>query len=230
MKILAVDTSTRTCGVCVADGGHPICELYLTSGQTHSRHLMDTISRALDASGVALEDIGGFAVTRGPGSFTGLRIGISTVKGLAYASGKPLAGISSLEALAQPVAGDVAQRICAVIDARKNEVYYAVYRIDRGRLVADTAPCVGPPETIRESDVRTLFVGDGAMLYEDVIRHRHRENAALAPPEWNGIRVSSVARLAAFRLERGESDPVETMAPFYIRKSDAELARERPLK
>ncbi|CAB5079899.1 tRNA threonylcarbamoyladenosine biosynthesis protein TsaB [Olavius algarvensis associated proteobacterium Delta 3] len=230
MKILAVDTSSRICGVCVSDGGHPICELCLTSGQTHSRHLVDTISRALAAADLALDEIDGFAVTRGPGSFTGLRIGISTVKGLAYASGKPLAGISSLEALAQQVVGDVAERICAVIDARKNEVYYAVYRVEQGRLVEDTVPRVGPPETIPKSNARTLFVGDGVILYEDVIRRRHRENATLAPPEWNRIRVSSVTRLAAFRLERGESDPVDTMAPFYIRKSDAELARERTMK
>jgi len=230
MKILAVDTSTRTCGVCVADHGLPVCELYITSGQTHSRHLMDTIARSLELSGVALDEIGGFAVTRGPGSFTGLRIGISTVKGLAYAAGKPLAGVPSLEALAQPVTGEVAPRVCAVIDARKSEVYFAVYRFETGRIVEEIAPRVGPPDAIQKSDERTLFVGDGALLYEEALRYRHGKNAVFAPPELNGLRASAVARLGAERFEKGDSDPVETMAPLYIRKSDAELAREGQIR
>jgi len=230
MKILAVDTSTPTCGVCVADDDHPICELYLTSGQTHSRHLMRAILKVLEASDLALEQIGGFAATRGPGSFTGLRIGLSTVKGLAYATGKPLAGISSLEALAQPVVGEMARRVCAVIDARKNEVYYAIYRRVNGHLAEDTAPCVGPPESIPTSDERTLFIGDGATLYEAVLRRRHADNAAIASPHLNVIRVSAVVHLAAYRFNSGHADPVETVAPLYIRKSDAELAREGRLK
>jgi len=228
MKILAVDTSTPTCGVCVADDNHPICELYLTSGQTHSRHLMRTIFKALEASELPLEQIGGFAATRGPGSFTGLRIGISTVKGLAYATGKPLAGISSLEALAH--VGEMARRVCAVIDARKNEVYYAVYRTGKRGLVEEAAPCVGPPESIPRSDERTLFVGDGAKLYEDVIRRHHQDNAIIATEEVCGIRASAVARLAAVRFKMGHADPVDAMAPLYIRKSDAEIARESRLE
>ena len=230
MKILAVDTSTRICGVCVADDGHPVSELTITSGQTHSRHLMDTISRSLEGACVTLEAIDGFAVTRGPGSFTGLRIGISTVKGLAYAAGKPLAGVSSLEALAQPVSGELAPRVCAIIDARKKEVYFAVYRLQEGRLVEDIAPSVGPPDAIQASGERTLFVGDGALLYETVLRRRHGKHAVFAPLDLNGLRASSVARLGAARLAKGDADPVETMAPLYIRKSDAELAREGLVK
>jgi len=229
MIILAVDTSTRTCGIGVSDGDQSICELYLTSGQTHSRHLMDTITRSLDASNMALGEVDGFAAVRGPGSFTGLRIGISTVKGLAYATGIPMVGISSLEALARSVIGETAPRVCSVVDARKNEVYHAIYRLEEGGLVEETPPCVGPPDAIPESDEQTLFVGDGALLYQAVIRHGHGTRAAFAPPELNGIRVSTVARLAFDRFGNGDVDPIESMAPFYIRKSDAELAREGKL-
>ena len=100
MRILAVDTATRSCSVAVVDDRTVLAETTVMTDETHSKHLMCLIHQVIQISKIALEDLDGFAVTRGPGSFTGLRIGISTVKGLAASSGKPMVGISSLDTLA----------------------------------------------------------------------------------------------------------------------------------
>ena len=133
MKILAVNTATPACGVAVVNEGTVSAHAVINSRETHARQLMPMIDRVLESCDLAVADLDGFAVVRGPGSFTGLRIGISTIKGLAAASGKPLTGISSLEALAYPFTA-CPDPICALIDARKNEVYACWYRHHTGRL------------------------------------------------------------------------------------------------
>ena len=133
MKLLAVDTSTRACSVAVVDQDRLACEITTGPAGTHSTHLLSLIRTALELSEMELHGIDGLAVCVGPGSFTGLRIGVSTVKGLAFATAKPVAGVSSLEALAQPCL-PWPHLICAMLDARKGEVYAARYRARDGRL------------------------------------------------------------------------------------------------
>ena len=127
MRVLAVDTATSSCSVAIVDGEELVSEITLISGETHSRHLSSLIEALTRTAGLALEQIEGFAVTRGPGSFTGLRIGIGTVKGLAVAGNRPMAGVSTLAALAWQV-GPTDHTICPMVDARRNEVYAAFYR------------------------------------------------------------------------------------------------------
>ena len=126
MILLAADTASRSCGVAVVEDGAVLAEINDVSGQTHSRHLMAMVDRVLSMSVGGLDRVDGFAVTRGPGSFTGLRIGISTLKGLAEATGKPLVGVSSLEALAWQVF-PAERLIVPMLDARRKEVYAARY-------------------------------------------------------------------------------------------------------
>ena len=122
MKILAVDTATNSCSAAIVDDGIACAELTTVNNQTHSKHLLHMIDTVCDMSGLKITDMDGFAVTIGPGSFTGLRIGISTVKGLAWPLNKPVVGISSLDALAWQCI-PAAYPICTLLDARKQEVY-----------------------------------------------------------------------------------------------------------
>ncbi|GBC59618.1 tRNA (adenosine(37)-N6)-threonylcarbamoyltransfe rase complex dimerization subunit type 1 TsaB [Desulfonema ishimotonii] len=223
-RILAVDTATRSCSVAVTESEGVLAEMTVVRRQTHSRHLMEMIHAVLSAAGLGVGDLDALAVTRGPGSFTGLRIGISTVKGLALAACKPLIGISTLEALAAGLCFS-SDPICPVLDARKGEVYIARYRYAGGKLTQEkTARALSPDAAVSGIASPHLFVGNGALLYREQITARLGELARFAAPAHHIIRAEMVARLARVRLIRGEADPLATFAPRYIRKSDAELS------
>lgn len=223
MLVLALDTATTACSVAVVSGDVLLAERNWVTDQSHSRHLMGMVSGVLQDGGLSLNDLDAFGVSRGPGSFTGLRIGIGAVKGLAYATGKPVAGVSSLEALAAQ--GETGGLVCSLLDARKGEVYSCLYRLHRRRPQP-----VGPE---RVSSLKTavegisepcLLIGNGAQL------HRKRLVSILEHPRFadnadNAVRASTVARLALRRLDRQERDDLFRFAPLYIRKSDAELSR-----
>ena len=163
------------------------------------------------------------AVTIGPGSFTGLRIGVSTVKGMAHALDKPVVGISSLDALAWQC-GDRSYLICAVLDARKGEVYSATYRFHDETLAQisrqDATTPVAAFERIKEPCV---FIGSGAGLYREDINKILGDRAYFAPEGQHIIRASSVGFLSMQRFETHDTSEVATLVPQYIRKSDAEL-------
>ena len=126
MKILAIDTATMSCSAAIVADGLLRAELNTVTNQTHSKHLMDMIHTVCDMSEIKIAEVDGFAVTIGPGSFTGLRIGISTIKGLAWSLNKPVVGVSSLDAIAWQC--DLSPYpICSLLDARKHEVYYCLY-------------------------------------------------------------------------------------------------------
>jgi tRNA threonylcarbamoyladenosine biosynthesis protein TsaB len=227
MRILAVDTASMSASVAALERGRLRAELMLSTGQTHTRHLMEMIDQALVLSSWALETVDGFAVTIGPGSFTGLRIGISTVKGLGMATQKPVAGVSSLEALAfQCAVGNLP--VCALIDGRKGEVYCARYRQDEGTLVAEGGEAVLPPEDVAGAiDQPVIFTGNGALLYRDLLKNRLGGRALFAPPGSDLIRASTVARLALQRLTHRDCCQPENLAPRYIRRPDAEIKLEK---
>ncbi len=226
MRLLAVDTSTLSCGVAVADDEELLSESLFTSRQTHSRHLLGMVEETLSRSGLALSDLDGFAVTRGPGSFTGLRIGMSVVKGLAEVAGKPVAGISTLEALARGavLAG---KPILAMVDARKGEVYAALYAPDGKGGVTELSPpeAVSPEALLSRIDGEVLCVGSGAVAYREAIEGTLGGKAFFAA-ECNTIRPSVVANLAFGAFQRNEAVAAAAVSPLYLRKSDAEIALE----
>ena len=223
MKILAVDTATKSCSVAIVEAGSVSAELTTLKDQTHSKQLMQLIHKGLALSGFSTTDLDGLAVTIGPGSFTGLRIGISTIKGLAHALDKPVVGISSLDALAWQCA-DRSYLICPVIDARKGEVYAATYRYDNDRLTQKNSENVGVPEAVVQK-IREpcVFIGNGAQLYRRNISTVLGDQAHFAPGSQNTIRASSVAFLSMQRFETNDTDEIGDLVPHYIRKSDAEL-------
>ncbi len=229
MRILAVDTASISASVAALEDTELHAELVLATGQTHSRHLMEMIHQVLSFSSWPLESVDAFAVSLGPGSFTGLRIGISTVKGLGTALEKPVAGVSSLQALGlQCALGGLP--VCALIDGRKGEVYCARYRRKGGQLAAEGREAVLPPrEAIRNIDEPVIFAGSGALLYRDLIAGMLGERALFVPPGSDLIRASSVARLARVPLQRPEACRPESLAPRYIRRPDAEIPSKGPV-
>jgi len=224
MRILAVDTSTRSCSVAVVDRSDLLAEVTSGNGQTHSRHLMAMIDSALGLAGLNLSMTDGLAFTRGPGSFTGLRIGISTILGLSTATRKPIAGISGLDALAmQAAVPDMT--ICPLIDGRRNEVYCARYRWVNGELVKEAAEQVLSPELAISglNNTPVLFAGNGAQLYQALIRDRLGDCARFALNCQNTLRASTVAWISMKRFEMGEVDDIYRFEPMYIRRPDAKI-------
>jgi tRNA threonylcarbamoyladenosine biosynthesis protein TsaB len=225
MKLLAVDTATLGCGVALMEKDRLLAETLLVSRETHSVHLMSMIREVLTRSKVPLASVDGFAVSLGPGSFTGLRIGISTLKGLAAALEKPLVGVSTLEAMAwqHPLPGSP---VVALMDARRREVYAARFRFEFGGLVRETPDQVRDPvAVVGEVTGPCLFVGSGALLHRDLITAALGENARFVPDFQNHLRPSSVAFLGWRRLVEGKPTPLENLKPIYVRKSDAEIQR-----
>jgi len=225
MKILAVDTATSSCSVAVAVDGELLAEITLIRDETHSKHLTSLIRQVIQVAGMSLDEMDGFAVTRGPGSFTGLRIGISTVKGLAAASGRPLVGISSLESLAQQAcAGE--HPVCSMIDARREEVYVACYRKKNSVLsLEENEQALAPDKVLHSIQGTCVFVGNGAVVYRQIIMDLMGKRAHFAPATQNVIRAATVAQLAWRRFGAGDTDDLARFVPVYLRKSDAELNR-----
>jgi tRNA threonylcarbamoyladenosine biosynthesis protein TsaB len=223
MKILAVDTSTRSCSAAVMDGVLLLAESTVANGRTHSRYLMNIIDTVISMAELEVEQLDGFAVSIGPGSFTGLRIGISAVKGLAYALHKPVVGVSSLEALAWQC-NQTPLPVCALIDARKKEVYSCLYRFMNRKMVKEGIERVAPPvDTVRTIHEPCLFVGNGALLYRELISAELGQLAFFADDNSHLIRAATIAALGLSEIEQKSAADVELLVPQYIRKSDAEL-------
>lgn len=219
MNLLAVDTSTTSCSVALFSGDRLLAETLYAAGKTHSRHLMSMIHRMLERCRCEPEDIDGIAVTRGPGTFTGLRIGISTVKGLAAATGASVVGVSSLAALAFPLTLHDCP-VVAMIDARRGEVYYTQYR---GSVQPATRVSVAAPETTAAAlPEDAVLVGSGALIYREVFENRS-PGIRFADTTQHVIRAASVGRLAMVRFKQGDVDPIDALIPEYIRKSDAQI-------
>jgi tRNA threonylcarbamoyladenosine biosynthesis protein TsaB len=192
---------------------------------THAKRLLPMVDALLKRTGVTLSDVDGFAATIGPGSFTGLRIGLSTLKGLAAATGKPVAVLSTLEALAHQCTV-TADTVCPLLDARKKEVYYCYYRRVADGLRALTAERNAPAlVAVSEITSTCAFIGDGAALYRERIEQSLGGRAMFAPPKENTIRAATVAFLANKRFQSGQADDPYRLVPHYIRASDAVRAQ-----
>lgn len=229
MRILAVDTSTQTEGVAALDGDTVRAVIHTTNTQTHARRLMSTVDATLKMAGMGINDFDGFAVTTGPGSFTGLRIGIGAVKGFALATDKPVVGVSTLEALAGGVPG-FRGRVCPVLDARKGQIYTALYEC-RGedREVIEPACVADPEQWLSRIDPPCLFVGDGLHAYKGFIEETRGPEPQYAPACFNTLNACVVGQIGRREFERGNTVQVDRLTPLYIRKSDAEIKLEKAM-
>lgn len=227
MRILAADTSTQSGSVALLEGDRLVCERTRLAVQTHNRRLLQTIDDCLRDVGWNVEQIDLFAVTLGPGSFTGLRIGLTTLKTLAWALRKPLVGVPSPDALAEPL-GYASLPVIPLIDAHRQEVFWAPYVPDgRGSLRRVGPYAVSAVDRVVASvDQPVLFCGDGWLAYRDVIGEALAEKALGAPPVCHGIRAGHVGQLALRRFQEGDVQDAKACAPLYVRPSEAEIKQQ----
>lgn len=222
-NILTMDTSTPAGSVALSRGEELIGEILLNLPSTHSDRLLPAVRQLLQEANLQLADLDAFGIVLGPGSFTGLRVGVATVKGLALATAKPVVGVSSLQTLAMQVPYP-AYSLNVWLDARKQEVYAGRYRWDGGIPVALEAETVAPPEQLLERTGQDkLFVGNGALVYRSLIVRRLGSRAHFVPWPLQQPRASVAAALALAALRNQEIIPLELLEPRYIRLSEAEM-------
>ncbi len=224
MIILALDTTTRAGSAAVLRDGAVVAEQIGDPERTHGERLPADLTRVLDAAGARIEDVDLFAVAAGPGSFTGLRVGIATVQGLAMARGRSIVPVSVLEALAR-AAADAGAPVAAWMDAQRGEVFAEIYAA--GGLIVTAPARAVPPAVLLEEDIdddggRRVFIGDGAVRYRDEIVARYGAGVRIRrPPPLAGV----IARIAAEAPARAVRP--HALIPIYVRRPDAELARAR---
>lgn len=211
-------------GVALLDGDAGlIAETRLNVKTTHSERLMTVIDGVLKQSEWGIEAVDAFAVAIGPGSFTGLRIGLSTAKGLSFATGKPIVTVPTLEAFAYNFPY-CPWPVCLMLDARKGEVYAAVFRWKDGAFRRMSEEASLPAESlVRGLEGTVLFAGEGAAIYRSVVEDVMKERAVFASAGKMVPSPANVAALGLAKAARGEFEVTAAAAPFYIRKSEAEV-------
>jgi tRNA threonylcarbamoyladenosine biosynthesis protein TsaB len=226
VKLLCIDTSTTACSLALTDNGRFLAECLINLEKPHSAILLQGLALVMKNARLAMGDIDALGVTLGPGSFTGLRVGIATVKGLALATDRPVVGFSSLAMLAMnlPYAS---YPVCPMLDARKGEVYTALYRCRElpEPIVEDCV--VSPADFLDRIREPVIFVGSGAVRYRDLIVEKIGDLAQFAPSVCHQPRASAGALLATDSLSKGEVIPRGELAPVYLRLSEAELSQKK---
>jgi tRNA threonylcarbamoyladenosine biosynthesis protein TsaB len=231
MRVLALDTTTRAGSVAVVEDDRVVLERVGEAARTHAERLPGDILDALAAAGCATSDVDLFAVAAGPGSFTGLRIGIATIQGLAFVHRRPIVPVSALRALAEHAAAGqpAGVRVGAWMDAHRRDVFSALYAVEHGAidgvssLVELEGPHVSPPaDTVARwaaAGMPAVVCGDGAMLYPDALP----VTVVVRPaPALAGL----IGRLASAAALAGKSVGPAGVQPLYVRRPDAEIARD----
>jgi tRNA threonylcarbamoyladenosine biosynthesis protein TsaB len=244
MIILGVDTATAAAGVALVEDGKLIAEeIQSNPGKSstgtvarpranHAEIVLPLIQSILTKARVAVAQLSGIAISIGPGSFTGLRVGLATAKGIAYASGLPLVGVSTLHATAARVP-NFDGMICSLLDARKNEVYFALFRHDGQdlkRLTEDAMTSIdGALDQLRNSHRASgsslLFIGDGARTYEKFLTRDFAASAQIFAGNGYSSMAAQVVRLAEGRFRAHRTDDLALLVPVYLRPTQAETKR-----
>jgi tRNA threonylcarbamoyladenosine biosynthesis protein TsaB len=232
MRVLALDTTARAGSVALVERDRTIEERAGDAGRTHAERLPGELLELLGRHGLQPRDVDLFAVACGPGSFTGLRVGLATMQGLALVVGRGLIGVSALDALAELGSRDRAPgtRVAAWVDAHRREVFAALYEVTAAplfsgdRLAPIEEPTVGPPaDVLRRHGPIDVVIGDGAVLYADLVERVAPQVEVVAAPPIAG----AIGRLAIVRSSRGGPVDPAAVHPLYVRRPDAEIARDR---
>jgi tRNA threonylcarbamoyl adenosine modification protein YeaZ len=226
MRILGIDSSCSAATVAMLNDGILEMEIYINHKLQHSVMLFPMIEDMLKELEITVDDIDAVAVSGGPGSFTGLRIGVASAKGIAQGGSKDFIGISSLDAMAFQQLG-FEGIICPIMDALRDNVYTAMYKGtpsgEPERLGDYMALHIDELlEQLLSGDEKVIFCGDALHIHAERIRKKLGDKAFFAPSNSSMPRASSIAELAAYRLSRGEKDDIHTFSPIYLRKSQAE--------
>ena len=227
MKVLAIDCSAKSVSAAIAENGKLIAEGFLNIKLTHSETLMPIIEQLLSNSRLTLADIDAFAVTAGPGSFTGIRIGISAVKGMAFSEQKPVFAFSTLEAMALSLANSkfLTGTVCGLMDARRNQFYNALFKLENGKITRLTDDRTVEAEILKDElkqyDSPLILMGDGAELF---VRSTEGKGIPVKlPPEHLKLqRASSVSFAAEGRAAAGDTVDPDKLLPVYLRLPQAE--------
>lgn len=229
MKILAIDASGIVASVAIASEEEIIAEYTIKHKKTHSQTLLPMIDRVLKFAEIDLKDIEYVAVTEGPGSFTGLRIGAATAKGITQALNIPIVSVSTLEALAYNVFQSD-KLICPIMDARRNNVFSAVYKRENESLEIVIEPKAFSIEELvnklNEINKEVIFVGDGISVQKDYIRNNLRVDFSFAPIYAREQKASSVVGVALEKIKFNKTVLSKDFKPIYLRKSQAERELE----
>ena len=233
MKILGIESASVTASAAVLSDDILLAEYTTNYKKTHSETLLPMVSEILRMTGTAPEDLTIIAVSEGPGSFTGLRIGAAAAKGLAFALDIPIVPVPTLDAIAYGMAGS-ADILCPLMDARRGEVYSGLYEFDGTELIvhkkAEALPCTEQvrraEELAEERGKRVMYLGDGLPVFREEIAKLTEGRALFAPPQLQNQRAGSVAALGKILYERGIVSDAYSFSPLYLRKSQAEQERE----
>jgi tRNA threonylcarbamoyladenosine biosynthesis protein TsaB len=221
--ILAIDTTTPSGSAALLEDGTLLGEANVESAATHSARLFRSIDFLLGASGKDVRDLDAFAVAAGPGSFTGIRIGISAVKSLAFASGKPVAPVSTLMALAAKLAADGARLVCPLLDAKREEIYAGLFEARKGGLVEIIPEGAYDPDAFfdRLPARRVIaFAGSGLPAYRAGLLSRVGDRGRF--PERSAFIAAEVGRIGAGLIRAGKGVEAASLEPIYFRRSQAE--------
>lgn len=229
--VLGIDTSGGVCSVALVRGGNVIAEHSINNGRTHSANLVPMIDELFNESGHSLEETSLFAVAKGPGSFTGLRIGAATAKGLSFAMNKPIVGVSTLAALSFNLR-DFPGIICPIMDARRNEVYTGAYEYN-GKTESFDSPILAPMavplddllENLKPFKKKVTFLGDGVPVYREQIMEKADFEFAFAPENLSLQKAGSTAIIGEILANRGLSGPSNSLKLEYLRRPQAERER-----
>jgi len=233
MKILGIDSSGLTASVALYDNGKIVALNSVNNNKTHSQTLLPMVEHVMKQAETNIDEIDAIAVAEGPGSFTGLRIGAATVKGLSLAANKPIVPVSTLAGLAYIYAGSDGY-VCPLMDARRGQVYTAVYSFDGmnlSEMVQVETPQAVACEDILDKlneicpDKHIYFTGDGVIVHEEKIRQIVGARAVIAAPHLRFQDASAVAVLGAKLFEKGEYISGTDFEPVYLRLSQAERER-----
>ncbi len=224
MTILAIDSSAKAASVCIANEEKIIGEFFINTSLTHSQTLMPMTEQLLKNTEMTIDDVDAIAVNAGPGSFTGVRIGVAAAKGLAFPKNLPCVSVSTLESMAYNLLGTDCV-VCAVMDARCSQVYNAMFRIKGEtveRLTDDRALSLSDLLLeFKQTDERILIVGDGAEITYDFLKNE-ASNAVLAPKNRRTQTASSVALAAFQKLFEGKTQTAAELMPIYLRLPQAQ--------
>ncbi|MGF7059820.1 tRNA (adenosine(37)-N6)-threonylcarbamoyltransferase complex dimerization subunit type 1 TsaB [Brassicibacter mesophilus] len=225
MKVLAIDTSSIVATCAILDDDKLLAEYILNQKMTHSQTIMPMIKEMLDSCNLKPEDIDVYAAAQGPGSFTGLRIGIATIKGLAHATNKSVIGVPTLDALAfnLPFSEGI---VVPIMDARRDRVFTGIYKWSSGGLCMLMEQSVLEVDELiqilKERSENIVFNGDGTLVYKDRLIKELGDRAIFAPKSTNMARAASVAELAMAKATEGNTDDLFDLAPNYLRESQAQ--------
>ena len=227
MKILAVDTSSKICAVAILEDNKVIDEIKLDNGKTHSENLMPIIKEILDKNDLTLKDMNLIAVSVGPGSFTGIRIGIATIKQMAEVYNLPVASVTSLETLARNIENKEKDfTIISVIDARNNQVYAGFFDTEYNLKEDEIAEDID--EVLKKAGKysKIIFVGDGAIIHKEKIEENLKNRNIIFAKENNQSAINT-GKIGYKKFLEKNLKNADTILPIYLRKSQAERLKNK---